>query len=300
MAINNDKINKMKAELEKKMAGGGGNLTRVLFWVPKAGKNSIRIMPPWTTDEKSDFAGIFWREVYQHWNVSSDQKAPFICPKQTPGMDAECPVCDFVEALRARKNDLDAQELVKKIRAKVTYMLNVVDLKDPTYTETDVEKFREARNSDVECPFEVGDPKIQVYAAGTTVFNQILGFISENEGEDITHFDTGHDVTINKVGSGMTTKYEVMVKAKPSKTAIPENTKITNLEEVGFTVEADKLREMLSSNHGNAFPALLAGSRSAGKLSSGSKATVAATTDDDLLDVDDDDDLEAELKRAMR
>lgn len=299
MAINNDRINKMKAELEKKMSGGGRNSTRVLFWVPKANKNNIRVMPPWTDDEKSDFAGIFWREVYQHWNVAADQKAPFICTKQTPGMDGECAVCDFVEALKARKTDLDAQELVKKIRAKVTYMLNIVDLKDPTYTAEDVEKFGESRDADIVCPFKVGDPKIQVYAAGSQVFNQILGFITENEGEDLTDFEGGRDITITKLGTGMTTKYEVHVKAKPTKSAVPKDTKITNLEEVGFTVEADKLRLMLSENHGQAFPALLTSERNTAKLASKS---VAATTDDDLLDLDaeDDDDLEAELKRAMR
>ncbi len=295
--LNLDRIAKMKAELEKRMSGSSKNSTRVLFWVPKEKENRIRVMPSWTQDENSPYYGIFFREVHQHWNVYESQVAPFICAKNTPGLEDDCPVCNFVDTLRADKTNLDSQELVKKIRSKVAFMLNIVDLKNPTYTKTDVEKFRESRNDDIEVPFKVGDPKIQVYAAGQMVFNAILGFINENK-VDITDLEEGHDITITKTGSGLQTKYEVHPKIKPSVSNVTDVSMIPDLEKVGFVVDSDKLRQLLAENHGSSYPALMSGSSRA----IASRSSVV-TTEEDIMDTEDDDDiddLEAELKRAIR
>lgn len=299
--VDYNRITAMKKELEKKLAGNGPKGPRLQFWIPKPGKNYIRVMPCWTQDPTSMHHGVFWREVHQHWNLTKDSKAPVTCSKLTPGIETDCVVCDFVASLRTQKGDVDANELAKTLRAKVAYLINIVDLRDPKYTETDVEKFQEDRPDD-ECPFVVGDAKVQVYPAGQTVFNQILGFMSENQ-LNLTDLEKGHDVTLTKLGTGISTKYEVLVLAKVSKAPVSKDVVLPDLANVGFAVDNDKLLQILGTNEtAMSFSKHLPSGSAAKRLASTvSKPAVKATTDDDILaaDLDDDDDLAGSLRSAL-
>ena len=145
MALDWDKLNKQKDSLDEFLSKGGGGVGRS-WWKPEHGDNRIRIMPGWTTE--GDYAGQFWREVAQHWGLSDDHKGPVICPKKTPLMDGECPVCDLVIALKSDKTNTDALEAAKYIRAKIAYFLNVVNLDDPEYTAKDVAEYKQSRRSE--------------------------------------------------------------------------------------------------------------------------------------------------------
>lgn len=276
MSLDWTKLNAQKSRLDEKLSKGGG--TRAKFWKPDPGKNLIRVMPSWT--DKGEFAGQFWREISQHWNVSPEQKGPVICVKQTPGLEGDCPICQFYEALKADKSDPEAQQTAKEIRPKTAYFLNVVDLNDKEYTARDVAEFKQARPSD-DVPFEAGDIKVQIYACPSTVFNQILGNIQVNQ-VDITDAKEGHDITLTKTGSGLTTRYEVQVMMRASEA--PPVEELPALDEVGYEMSHGEMTQLLASGAGAAFASKLA-------LPTGSRQT-ASPPDEDLTD-------EEELRRQM-
>jgi hypothetical protein len=236
-----DIVSATKKQTEEQLARGGGRST-VRFWRPEAGANEIRIMPQW--DEK--LQGQFWREVHQHWNVSEDQKGPVLCPKNTPGLEGECPICDLVASLRQDKSNLEAQRFAKDIRAKRTYLLNVVVKGDPEYTAQDVAEYTQSR-PDEPCPFEPGDPKIQIYACPITIFDSLLGIITTQK-EDITDLKTGRTITIKKIPNKdrIKTRYEVYpsLKATDAQLGAPS---IPDLSGVGFVLEYDKMVELLGN-----------------------------------------------------
>ena len=124
-----DIVAQQKQKNDEHLNRSGGRAS-ARFWRPENGDNHIRVMPQW----KDDLDGQFWREVHQHWNVSEDQKGPVLCPKETPDLEGDCPICDLVQALRREaKSNPQAKQLANELRAKKTFFLNVVVDKDPVY-----------------------------------------------------------------------------------------------------------------------------------------------------------------------
>lgn len=254
-----ERARQAKAATEEKLSRGGGGFSRIQFWKPENGSNTVRLMPPY----KGAAAGEFWREVAQHWNVSEDQKGPVLCPKKTPGLDGDCPICNFVQELQADKTDLEARKLAKDLRAKSAYLINLVDNRDPVYTAQDVAEFTTA-SPDTECPFEVGDVKVKVFAAGIMIFDSILGLISES-GKDITDVsDKGRYIIIKKIPNKdrFKTRYEVYADLDMSSFDLGE-TKLPVLTEVGFLKSYEEMMELLSTGGHSAKKALPSGDKKA-------------------------------------
>jgi hypothetical protein len=250
MGLDWDKLNQQKARLDDKLSKGGGG-TRARFWRPQDGENRIRIMPAWS--QEGNFAGQFWREIGQHWNVSDSQRGPVLCPKNTPHLTGECPICQFYDELKKDKGDVRAQETAKDIRSKTAFLLNIVDISDEEYTAKDVAEFKQARPEN-DVPFEVGDVKVQVYACPSTVFNQILSTIQVN-GTDVTDPTEGHDVIIRKTGKGLKTRYETTIVLKS--TTAPTVETLTELNLVGFEMGREDLMDLLVQGVGSEFSKLL-------------------------------------------
>lgn len=286
MALDLAKVSATKKALTESLNRSGGSGGGFKFWTPKAGKNKVRIMPCWTSDEDSPHYGVCWREVTQHWNIS-DSSPPVICKRRTPTLEGDCPVCDLWDELKNYKRDPDAQGLRKKIRPKKTYFLDIVDFSDPEYTAEDVAAWTEER-PDKDVPFEVGDPKLQVYAAPSTVFDPIISFIEVNQ-LDISDLETGHDVLIKKIPhkDRMLTRYEVqvLVKSTPAPVKIGSLDELLDLSEVGFVMDESELMTRLTEGpcgdyvSGNASRSLSAGKPSDARASA--------------------DDLEAEIRASM-
>lgn len=250
-------VNAQKAKIEDSRGGSG---PRARFWKPEAGENTIRVMPKWDSELK----GRFWREVAQHWNVGEDQKGPILCPRETPDLSGECPICDLVQALRADKSNVEGRKLADDIRAKKTYLLNIVDQKDPVYTAADVAEFKQSRPED-DVPFDVGDPRIQIYACPTTVFEAILGIMS-TAGTDITDFQSGRDIRVKKTPNKQDrrkTRYEVYPVLDTRDTGYGETLELPNLSQVGFTLDTDGMYKLLSEGRAAAFLKALPGESSA-------------------------------------
>ena len=286
-------VNAQRQKIEESRSGFGA---RAKFWKPEAGENIIRVMPKWA----DDIGPKFWREVYQHWNVSEDQKGPILCPKQTPDMNGECPICDLVDALKSNKADVEAQRLVKEIRAKKTYLLNVVDQKDPVYTAQDVAEFKQARGED-EVPFAVGDPKVQIYAAPTTVFENILGLLATNK-SDITNLRTGRDIRINKKPNKVDrrkTRYEVFPSLDATDTGYGETLELPNLSAVGFTLEPAEMHKLLAEGAAAPFVAALPGGSSGNALPAPADGVLPPEDETSAAPVAQDD-LEAQLRKGLQ
>lgn len=277
MSLDMSKLQQQKAKLEQELSRGSGRSAK--FWRPKPGNNVIRIMPSWTTEEP--YAGQFWREVSQHWGVSEDQKGPILCPFTTPGIDGECPICAFVEELKKDKMNTASGALVKEIRAKKAFLVNVVDDADPVYNAQDVAEYTQKR-PDSDVPFEAGDPKIQVYACPKTIFDQILTIIMDND-QDITDLAKGNDITINKSGAGLTTRYTVTPKMKPSESDVGADADFPALDRVGYIMDFDAMLSLLTEGKGGDHAALLPG---------GSSPSLGAGDEEEVSSADD---LEAEM-----
>lgn len=254
MALDIEKLRKAQQELQARMSRGGGPSMR--FWKPKEGKNEIRILPAWT--DEGDFEGQFWREVHQHWRLSEDS-GPILCPKKTPfaSDDKECPVCDLVESLRSRKSDIKAQEMVRDIRAKVAYLMSVVDISDPVYTAKDVAEWQKER-PDSECPFQAGEPKVQCYAATSTIAEQIFNIVISNE-MNITDREAGHNVFLTKIGNKdpLKTRYTVTICLKPTSAPVPSDFQSPDLSKIGSVRSHADMMKMLSEGPASQFIALL-------------------------------------------
>jgi hypothetical protein len=289
-----ERVAQAKAEAEERLSRGGG--TRAQFWKPKDGANLIRILPAWT-DKVPEFAAQFWREVAQHWNVSSDQKGPILCPRKTPGLSGPCPICELVDELKKDKANVQAKSVVKEIRAKTTYLFNIVDSKDPEYTAQDVATWTTA-NPGEDCPFAAGDMKIQVYAAPLTVYDTILGIITTGS-NDITRLEEGRGVTITRFPNKdpKKTRYQVTPEMSPSAINVGDR-EFPQLHQMGFTMAYDEMLDLLHSGVGGDFVASLPdGNGATGALpavnTNVTQGAEAATAENDV-------DLEAQLREAAQ
>lgn len=196
-----DKQQAMDEKAAQRAAGG------YKYWSPTVGKNSIRILPPWTDEGPN--ANQFDREVYMHWNIGPEEKgATFPCPEKTPnGPGGGCPICEYVAALRASGDPADA-EMAGDSAAKVRHYSNVIDLDDPVYVAKDLKEWKEKHAGGGDCPYDLGDSKVQIFSYGSMIYKDLLDIFADNI--DITDPQSGYDVVIKREGTGKTsTKYRV-------------------------------------------------------------------------------------------
>lgn len=176
------------------------------YWKPKAGDNRIRILPP----ASAEIAGsglISAVKAFNHWNVGPDDRK-FPCPKLT--LEQPCAICDHRSKLTLSASAED-QKYAEEIKPKKCYYLNIVALDDPVFTDED---FAEASEED-NASFDVGDTKVQILTAGTTIYSAIHKMaVSLNE--DVTSLKTGRNFVVNRVGKGFDTKYAVWNEDKSS------------------------------------------------------------------------------------
>lgn len=298
MALDFDKLAAHQATASLK----GGNFETTLFFKPQNGVNKIRIVPDWATT--GPYAGLFWREVYQHWRVSEENKAPITCNRLTPHTkDKTCPICEFLDTLKAKKGDPEADHLLKEMRAQQSFLIPVIDLTNPTYTKQDVLQYAE-KNAQKEAPFAEGDPKVQVFTASSKVHTDIVDMIVQNR-LDITDPVSGRDIFIKKVpakGPNDFTKYTVSSGLNPTPSPATSSVKIPNLETVNRSFTVEEVRQLLATGPGGSFAALSSGNKASAALPSA--AAASPDPDDALPDSyfakdDEEADLEAEMQAAL-
>ena len=297
------------AEERKALESKGGKFAQV--FTPRlnmtGNKMVIRILPPWTAEGRNAFK--FYTEVFQHWNLSDSFKAPVTCRKHSKDYHDEgtdCAVCDLIDQLKASDRG-DCKELAYKIRAKPTYLYNVINVADPVWTQRDKDEYLKKRGDDAELPFVIGNPKIQVFNANVTVHKAILALIDDNDGLDITDPELGKDLIITKSGSGIKdTKYTVSPKMAQSKAPVTPATWAPNiLDKINAPMSVEKIAEVLGGGVGGGVGKLLgsgsvksnqalpADSRMRDEVKKSFAATGGDDSDEDAVDLDD---LEASLQ----
>lgn len=262
MALDRSKILQARAELDnnKKKFVPFKNIKR---FRPAEGDNRIRILPPWTTQGTN--ANQFWRIIDIHWNVAPQDwqgLRNFTCPFYTPGAgQGLCLVCRFVQKLRKTKNPSDL-ELAKVLGARRTAYMNIVDLKDPVWTEQDRLDWLDAQTPvgadgpERVFPWEINKPKVQVFNTGATMRSQIYPvLLSAAEESDFTDLEKGNDIIIHRAGEGKEgTKYSPRISAVSTPLNIPGAKEIMSLlvnldEEMPMAAQAEIREAMLASGY---------------------------------------------------
>jgi len=296
MGIDFSKIQaKIQEEKEKESNRGGYEKTR--FWKIKTGENTVRLMPPWT--EGGVNAGQFWRQIEQHWGVGEggyDEKNGWTitCAVKTADIQGDnCEICNIVESLRRSGSAVD-DEQAKALRAKSRYLSNIVDLKDPVFTKDDVEEWEEGHPG-MECPWAVGDTKIQVWSYPYTIFKELLDIFTD--GIDITDLDSGRNLSVTREGKGkLNTSYRLRTKPTDSVFEIvgEYDKLINNLDKALPASQPDFIHRLLTGERpGQEAAALPAVPVSAAVLPSRPRAP-SASAEEAVLD------MERELREALK
>lgn len=183
------------------------NASKVKLEKPAPGKHRYRILPGWDADNRAQF----WQYFGRHWvKVDGKVKAVAICREKT--FNEPCPVCQAIgEGIGATDDDIVRAQL-KQGNAQQLNLMNVIEVDGENPTE----------------PF--------VLAAPQTVFDQIAAIILDYD--DITDPDEGHDIVINRTGSGLDTTYTVVVqKSTPLPQAVRD--KLNDLENLRAIANSD-------------------------------------------------------------
>jgi len=154
-----------------------------LLYKPAKGDNYIRILPP-TWEEPEHYGYI----VYVHYQVGPN-KAAVLCPRKMKNQ--HCPLCEAQERA-AREGD---KELADELNAGKRVLCWIIDLKDrekgpqvyPMPWKTDAAFCKLARDPRTGDTYELDNP------------------------------DNGHNVSFERVGEGISTKYEAhRIESRPS------------------------------------------------------------------------------------
>lgn len=188
----------------------------------KTGDNIVRIMPP------HDNMDHFSLEIGVHYSIGEDNTRIY-CPKFMAGK--KCPVCREVKRLYATKDD-DDKELAGDLRVKKRFLLNVVNMEDPSK----------------------GVLKLEI---GTKLHQKVLKLILNPDYGDITDPKTGRTLTIDKTtvkgnDGNLYPDYGLTPKGKPTKLPdkywkkwqkgiydLPKEIKLLSFKEIAAMLEED-------------------------------------------------------------
>ena len=206
-----DLINKKKQEIN---AANRPKTTKL-----PDGTSRWRILPSW----RKDGDPTFWHDFGAHYVKGADKaiKAVYVCTEKTFGRP--CSVCQSLSTAMHHATDDNTQNLLKEANASARVLLNAVQIDGAT----------------------PGQPVILEVAP--SVFNNIIGIMQE--WGDILDVANGRDLSIERVGKGVNTKYTVQV--TPKATPLPSDimSKVTNLDEyVAQENETARIRAITSVN----------------------------------------------------
>ena len=155
-------LESMRAKLNASKNGVKSNGKNSTMWRPKAGDQTIRIVP--TKD------GDPFREFQFHYNVG---KNPGIyCNKRND--DGDCAICDFASKLwrdGVESDDNTLKNEAKKLFARKRYYSPVM-----------------VRGSEAE--------GVKIWAYGKTAYETLLGYVLDPDYGDITDPETGTDIKL--------------------------------------------------------------------------------------------------------
>jgi hypothetical protein len=189
------------------------------FWSPKVGSNLIRILP--NKNAATDPDAVFFQKFRVHWHVGPDDKR-LTCRKSL-GENEECPVCDYVEELKASERKEDVL-LAENMRSSPRYAMNIIDVKD------------------------VGKG-VQVFECSTGLFEDICAFFLDEEWGDLDDLDAGHNINVGRTGTTKKdTRYSVVPSPKPTKLKASIMEKVIDLSEFFKVPDVEKMQAVLAGD----------------------------------------------------
>lgn len=171
--------------VNRRIADRGGDYDTYLKVDPMKvaeGENIFRILPP-TWDVKGPWGDNWAIDVYLHWDVGAD-KGTYLCARKMHDIDPKlcpedrCPVCEMLE-------DLDDDEIKKRLKAKRSLLAYVIDRKDE---KAGPQIWRLGKQLEGNLQFRSKDKK-----TGAVL--------------PIDHPERGYDISFNRVGNDEKTKY---------------------------------------------------------------------------------------------
>lgn len=177
--------------------------TPTTFMKLDPGEYVVRLLPSAATEEP--FAGMPYMRLWQHWNVGPNNDR-VLCPEKMAEDRHErdhCYICEQVSALYATGAKPD-EKLANQIRAKQSFIYQVIDRDDPVWTAAD--------EGVDERPELIGTPKIKLMRLPWSAHSQILDYYTDAEYGDLSHPLTGLDVIVKRSGTGIDTQYGIKTK----------------------------------------------------------------------------------------
>jgi len=213
-----ERYRKQKEKLET--SGGDGDL----FATKKVGLNFFRMVA-------NPGDGGFYMEARKHRDLDKlgavSQKVAF-CAKSFGNTKARCPICELVAVLEKSEDPVD-RATAKSCKAKTTYLSYVVEL----------ESLKQKTMSDG------GNVKVLEY--GKTILEPLLGYYLDTEDwGDFTDLEEGRNITIERTGERLDTKYEVRMRPVATKFSI-DLSGLAPIEEVVAPHSYNKLCEILGT-----------------------------------------------------
>lgn len=178
-------MQRYKDDLEdaKRKSGGAG------WYKTDGGSNKARFLPGVNPDAP------FYVRAGQHFGLGPEAKSSVYCPKIVIGPKEDCPICDFVEVVKAKSKKPRELEMAKKYAVNARIFAQVLD-----------------RKKDDDTPL--------IYSYGTMVHRQVLELLT-GEYPDLLDLERGTDLVIKRDGEGLDTKYQVYP-ARDSKEVDPD------------------------------------------------------------------------------
>lgn len=236
----------------------------------KGEKNLVRILPNWAGDPN----GTFFHDWGMHYvkDAKGVTKAVYICTQNTFG--SNCAVCEALATAAASTEDETVLEAIKESRGSRRIIVNAMYLNGPQDN---------AKTHPV------------VLELPPSVFDQILSQAETYAAEGINIFDLaeGHNLIIEKKGSGRQTEY--MVSVSPKSVAMPKEAleRAKNLEEFAHQESDADLAKTLTAirvTTGATLPSAAPAPRlvgpAAGSPAAGNSARLAAVDASAILDAE--------------
>lgn len=258
-----DLINKKKQEINAN--------NRAKTVKPPDGNSRWRILPSWRKQGDPD-SEQFWHDFGSHYikDQAEQMKAVYVCTEKTFGKP--CEVCTAIAQSMAYSTDDATVKALKEANASARVLVNAVQV-------------------------DGASKEVVVLELSPTAFAQVITVMQE--WGDVTALDdgqpnaTGRDITIERQGKGVNTKYVVQAGNKATPLPADVMAKATNLDQyVAQESDTGKLKALTSIGAVSGLAALAAPSSTGGVPSLPSTTTA-------LADMSLDEEQEAALRGLM-
>lgn len=192
------------------------------FFKASQGKNVLRILPPWGPQAQGQF--FFEYALHYGFQVRGQGRA-FPCLTAV-GWNDECPICKAIQLFQKR----GASDLARRIAPRDKYYVNALDRR------------RE---------------RVYIWGMSRKMLREILGYMNDPEWGDITDPEEGHDIVLEREGTGLKTSYTLRMRPRPKPIGFPgwQEAMFQLHKEIPEPISFDELKKILLDNYGEALEA---------------------------------------------